>query len=216
MGQGRFGGAPKEIVARSYDCLGKRFGEWTGEVRREERARYTALILDALPAGAQVLELGCGPGVPTTRALAERFAVTGVDLSAVQLRLARQNLPGVAFVQADMARLGVAPASYDAVVAFYSLIHVPREEQAGLLGRIAGWLKPGGWFVATMGAHDEAVGYEGEWLGVPMYWSCYDAATNRRLVGEAGFEIVDAREETAEEMGEAVTFLWVVACKVAA
>lgn len=112
-----------------------------------------------------------------------------------------------------MARLGFAPSSFDAVAAFYSLIHVPRGEQPALLAQIAGWLRPGGWLLATMGAHDVEASYEEDWLGAPMYWSSHDAATNRRLVEEAGLHLVEASEETALEFGQPVTFLWVVARK---
>jgi hypothetical protein len=49
-----------------------------------------------------------------------------------------------------------------------------------------------------------------------MYWSHYDSATNKHLVAQAGLEILSAREETAEEDGEPVTFLWIVARKPAA
>src|SRR5204862_5849397 len=99
------------------------------------------------------------------------------------------------------------------VVAFYSLIHVPRQEHLPLLRAIAGWLEPGGLLVATMGAEATDNGYEADWLGAPMIWSHYDAATNRRLVGEAGCELLTATIEREDEDGAAVRFLWVVARK---
>ena len=51
------------------------------------------------------------------------------------------------------------------------------------------------------------------WMGAPMYWSHFDSETNRRLVLEAGLQIVRATEETAPEDGVPITFLWVVAQK---
>ena len=62
-----------------------------------------------------------------------------------------------------------------------------------------------------MGVRDEAGDVEKDWLGAPMYFSHYDAATNRRLVEEAGLRLLSANEETQEEDGQPVTFLWVVA-----
>jgi hypothetical protein len=64
-----------------------------------------------------------------------------------------------------------------------------------------------------MGAGSMKVDYDEDFLGAPMYWSSFDSETNRRLVEEAGLHIISAREETAEEFGERVTFLWVVAQK---
>jgi 2-polyprenyl-3-methyl-5-hydroxy-6-metoxy-1,4-benzoquinol methylase len=49
-----------------------------------------------------------------------------------------------------MMALEFRPAMFDAVVAFYSLIHLPRVEQEILLQRISTWLRPGGWFLANL------------------------------------------------------------------
>jgi ubiquinone/menaquinone biosynthesis C-methylase UbiE len=204
---------PKQIVAQGYDAIAERHAEWAGHTRTDERERYTAVLLHALPLGARVLELGCGVGVPTTQCLAQRFAVTGVDISAQHIALARRNVPTATFVQADMAALDFPPASFDAVAAFYSIIHVPREEHPALLHDIAIWLRPSGLLVAAMGSGSTEAAVEPDWLGVPMYFSHFDAVTNQRLVEDAGLRIISAREETADEDGVPVTFLWVVARK---
>ena len=47
-----------------------------------------------------------------------------------------------------------------------------------------------------------------------MYWSNFDSETNQRLVEEAGLKVISAKEETADEFGKPVTFLWVVAQKL--
>lgn len=64
---------PKEIVAQGYDQIAARYAEWAPSVRVEERAHYTNVLLESLPESAEILELGCGSGLPTTRRLAERF-----------------------------------------------------------------------------------------------------------------------------------------------
>jgi SAM-dependent methyltransferase len=204
---------PKQVVERGYDRIAEPYLEWIHDSRVEERARYTSVLLDGLPAGAEVLDLGCGAGVPTTQALARRFKVTGVDISTRQIALARQDVPEAQFIQADITQLDIAPASFDAVSAFYAIIHVPRQEQSKLLRDIASWLRPGGLLVATMGARSMKADYDEDFLGARMYWSSFDSETNRRLVEEAGLHVISAREETAEEFGKRVTFLWVVAQK---
>jgi cyclopropane fatty-acyl-phospholipid synthase-like methyltransferase len=170
-------------------------------------------LLGLLPVGAEVLEIGCGAGVPVTRTLAATCRVTGADISAAQIALAREHMPEATFVQADMTALAFAPASFDAVVAFYALTHVPREEHAALLGRIATWLRPGGLFFATMGASDSPGAVEPDWLGAPMFFSHYDAATNRGLVEQAGLALFDAQVLVEDEDGDPVAFLWVAARK---
>jgi len=204
---------PKWIVAEGYDRIADEYCAWASQSRPEERAKYTSVLLEELPAGAEVLELGCGVGLPTTRQLAERFAVTGINISARHVALARQNAPTARIIQGDMTQLDFAPASFDAVAAFYSIIHAPRHEQPGLLRNIAAWLRAGGLLVATLSAHSTEAAIEKDWLGAPMYWSGFDSRTNIRLIEEAGLHVVSAEEETAEEFGKPITFLWVIAKK---
>ena len=207
---------PKQIVADGYDNIAEQHEAWARSVRVEERAKYTAVLLEKLARGAEVLELGCGSGIPTTQRLAEKFAVTGVDISAKQVALAQQKVPAAKFIHADMTKLDFPESSFDAAAAFYSMIHVPRDEQAELLCKIADWLRPGGYLVATMGADSTEAYFNEDFLGKPMYWSNFDSETNHRLVKEAGLSILSAEEETAAEFGKPITFLWVVAQKPAA
>jgi ubiquinone/menaquinone biosynthesis C-methylase UbiE len=204
---------PKDVVERGYDWIAEAYLAWSSQVRLEERARYTGILLEALPAGSCVLELGCGAGEPTSRQLAERFTLTGIDLSAKQIELARTHIPGATFVQADMTQLELEAESFDGVAAFYSLTHVPRDQQEQLLLDIARWLKPGGLLVASMSSRESAGMVEQDWLGAPTYFSGFDAPTNRRIVEHAGLEVISAREETDDEFGKPVTFLWIVARK---
>lgn len=206
--------ARKRLVAAGYDRIAERYLNWAGTIEDVARARHTALLLDRLPAGARLLDLGCGAGLPTTAALAAWFRVVGVDLSARQLALARRNVPMAAFVQADMARLPFGGRRFDAVTAFYSVTHVPRDEHAALFGEVAAVLRPGGLFVASLGA-GATDGVEDDWLGAPTYFSHWDAETTLALLREAGFEMLSAQVETLDEHGTPVSFLWAAAQKPA-
>jgi SAM-dependent methyltransferase len=202
---------PKRIVAEGYDRMAERYVAWSDLRPSPTRLRYLALALELIPPGSDVLDLGCGAGIPMTAALAEGRAVTGVDLSATQLEMARRNVPDATFLQADMTTLTFEPASFDAVVAFYSLTHVPRDEQAELLGRIRSWLRPGGVFLASMGADDEPGDVEPDWLGVDMYFSHFGSKANRRLVEGAGLVVERSELAVEPEDRHDARFLWVVA-----
>ena len=204
---------PKQIIANGYDHIAEKHEEWASDIRVEERAKYTSVLLENLPKGAEVLELGCGSGIPTTQQLAEKFCVTGVDISARQVALAQQKISSAKFIHADMTKLDFPIESFDAVAAFYSIIHVPRQEQAELLRKIASWLRSPGLLVATMGAYATEAYINDNWLGTPMYWSSFDSETNRQLVQETGLDIIRAIEETADEFDVPITFLWVIAQK---
>jgi ubiquinone/menaquinone biosynthesis C-methylase UbiE len=204
---------PKQIVAQGFDKIAEKYEEWSRHTRIDERERYTSLVIDRLQAGSAVLDLGCGSGVPTTARLAQHFTVTGVDISTYQIDLARQNVPQATCMQSDIAQVVFPPSSFDAVVAFYSLFCLPRTELAPVLQKIASWLRPGGYFVASLGTQSIEELYSPDWLGVPMYWSLFESEENKRLVHEAGLTIISADEETEEEDGVPITFLWIVAQK---
>ncbi len=205
---------PRRIVEAGYDAIAERYAAW--RVEGLPTGRWVARLLELLPARGDVLELGCGNGEPAARLLAGRHAYTGVDISEAQLERARAAVPDGRFVRDDFTQLEVEPESVDAVVAILTLTHVPREQHAELLGRIAGWLRFGGLLLATLGVGDTPGAVEDDWLGAPMFFSHFDAETNRRLVRESGFEPVDERIESMVEEGHGETrFLWVLARRVA-
>nr|WP_166640188.1 class I SAM-dependent methyltransferase [Amycolatopsis sp. SID8362] len=183
--------------------------EWSARIEDDPRMRFLGELTGRLPDGSRVLDLGCGAGVPCTAVLAERHDVVGVDLSATQLELARRNVPGGRFEKGDMTTVSFPDGSFDAVTAFYSVLHVPREEQGALFARIAGWLRPGGWFLAALGC-SEANGVEADWLGTPMFFSSYAPAVNRRSLEAAGFTLEVDEPVTMQEPEGSARFHWVL------
>jgi len=197
---------PKQVVRRGYDVLSEhyervygsetKYGPWMGE------------LLDRLPEAGSVLDVGCGTGVPVARALvAAGHSVTGVDISEVQIRRARESVPGAVFIRADATTVELPRGGFDAVVCLYALIHVPLEEQPALLTRIASWLRPGGWFLSTAG-HRAWTGVDENWLGggAAMWWSHADAATNRSWLVRAGFDVL--HEEFVPEGDSGHVLFW--------
>jgi SAM-dependent methyltransferase len=207
---------PRAIVAAGYDTVAERYYAWSDARPSPTRERWLAKALELIPSGTDVLDLGCGAGVPMTRALAVGRQVTGVDISARQIELARAAVPDATFIHADMTALDLAAASLDAVVAFYSLTHVPRADLPELLDAIHGWLRPGGLFIASMGAQDSPDAVEDDWLGAPMFFSHHGAKKNRALVRRAGFELEEAVIEVEPEDRHDALFLWVVGRRPAA
>ena len=201
----------KRTVEAGYDELSERFGEWGSRVEGDPWRRFVDDLADRLPANGRVLDLGCGNGTKIAR-LADRFDVVGVDISEQQLRLARATLESPTFVRADFTELDFPAESFDAVTALYSIVHVPRDEQPALFARILEWLKPGGFFLASL-SHVGGEDRIDEWLGVDMFFSGFDAGTNRRLVREAGFELLGDELVWMQEPEGEVAFLWVLGRK---
>jgi SAM-dependent methyltransferase len=201
------------VVEAGYDRVAERY---LASKDPEDPTTLAALeeLSRGFSPGAGVLDLGCGAGVPVTRWLARRFAVTGVDVSARQLELARRHIPRANLIKADMTDLSFEAESFDAVVAFHSIIHVPRAEHPALLGEIRRWLRPGGAFFATwaLGAWEgEEEAWEG-W-GAPMLWSHHDGETNLKLLRDAGFAVERAEARTTSGARGDESWLWVLARK---
>ncbi len=57
---------PSQIVADGYDQIADRYVEWSDPLGTEQRDRYLTVLLQWLPVGATMLELGCGTGPLTT------------------------------------------------------------------------------------------------------------------------------------------------------
>lgn len=183
---------------------------WLAGIKGDPRERFLGELIERLPAEGRALDLGCGAGVPQTRKLAAHCTTVGIDISESQLRLARELVPQATFVKGDLLDLSFPERSFDAISAFYVISHVPREHHAQFLRRIATWLKPGGWFLASLGVSDWPDTFQ-TWLGVEMFFSSYGAATNRRLIAEAGLTIEQDEIVTMHEPEGEATFLWVLA-----
>ncbi len=197
-------------VAHAYDELAPRLGEWSANVVGDPWEQFVEHLESVLPKRAPVLDLGCGSGTKTKR-LTRSFEVVAVDVSGEQLRLARAEAPEANFLQADFAELDFPDETFAAAVAFYSFVHVPRVEHARLFANVRRWLIPGGLFLASLsdvGGPDRLEA----WLGVEMFFSGWDAETNRRLVRSAGFEVLVDDVLFMREPGHGdVGFLWILA-----
>lgn len=135
MSSPRRAAAAYDIVASDYD---ERFrDELDGKARDRE-------LLDRLAAGASgiVLDVGSGPGHIGARVKASGRCVVGIDVSAVMSRAAAGRLDGA--LVGDMTHLPVATASISGIVAFYSVIHLPRDLLGDTLSEFARVLEPGG------------------------------------------------------------------------
>jgi SAM-dependent methyltransferase len=205
----------REIVRTGYERLGPRYWEWSRDNDPKYRERYLDLLLDELTPHSLVVELGSGSGVPTAHVVTHAgHRLICVDFALAQLAEVGKNAPRALRIAADMSEMQFANGSLDAVVSFYSIIHVPREDHRRVLASIYAWLRPGGIFVASLGANDDDADNTEDWIdGITMFWSSFDADTNTDMIRGTGFDIV--RREVLEnfEDGRTVKFLWVLARK---
>lgn len=206
----------RQLVEQGYDKIAQNYLDWTTS-KTTPRLAYTEKMLSKMeaPSDAVVLELGCGAGVPGTQLLSSRCAkVIANDISKAQIELAKTRVEGnVDFRHGDMTKLEFEPASLDAVVAFYSIFHLPRDEQPVLFKKIHSWMKPGTHLLCNLAATDIPGSTAENWLGSSMYWSSYDVETNLGLLREAGFAVTEHEILEDDEDGKIIPFLWILAEK---
>jgi cyclopropane fatty-acyl-phospholipid synthase-like methyltransferase len=112
------------------------------------------------------------------------FDVTGVDISEVQVERAERLVPAATFICADMTCWEPPPKSFDAIIALYSFIHVPLEDQQALFPRLRRWLVDDGYLLSIIGA-GRWTGIE-DYLGIDMFWDHADTATYLDWFTESG------------------------------
>jgi ubiquinone/menaquinone biosynthesis C-methylase UbiE len=186
----------KAIVKAGYNKIVDRY--LAERTRDSEDIRLLADLIARLPAHANVLDVGCGAGVPVTQILSEHFKVTGVDFSEAQIELARKNVPQARFLCEDMTQLDLPANTFDGITSYYAIIHIPREEHPPLLANFHRMLKPAGFALLCLGAEHLIDDIDEDYLGARMYWSHYDTETYLYLLQECGFSIIWSKFVTDE------------------
>ncbi|TFK32926.1 S-adenosyl-L-methionine-dependent methyltransferase [Crucibulum laeve] len=204
----------KTIVESGYDAIAPTYLAWSAPRPTTTRIAYLTKLITLLPLGASVLELGCGAGVPSTQLLTQHdLKVTGVDISAAQIALAREHVPKATLIHVDMMKLTFEPESFNAVVAFYSIFHLPREEQGEMVKQIVGWLKPGGILLFNLGT-EEGDQIRDDWMGTKMFSTGLGLEGNREMLKKSAVGLDVEDEVAAEKVGSMeVMFHWVWAVK---
>lgn len=152
-----------------------------------DEAVWLDRLVDDLPAGATILDVGCGSGWPIGAALLERgFPLTGVDASPGLIAHALATLPAGVWSVADM-REPLPPGPFDGVLAWHSLFHLSLDDQEKVLPKLAARVAEGGRLMFTSGqAHGETIG---DWRGEPLYHASLDPGAYRALLAGAGLRI---------------------------
>lgn len=186
------------MISTPYDHIAEQFSAARAELQPEE-AEYLAVLLDPLEATGTILDLGCGTGHPIASHIVSRgHRVVGVDRSAAMLAMARGRHPEQRWVH-DLIERVEFNETFDALVCWDTLFHLPRYQFHPMIRKFHRWLKSGGSIMVSSGGvvEDCGGGFTDTMFGHEFY---YDSLPPDRLIAtikETGFEIVVA--EMCEE-----------------
>jgi ubiquinone/menaquinone biosynthesis C-methylase UbiE len=182
--------------AAAFDAIGERYDDVFPH--KSGQIIATQWVIDRLPAGGRVLDLGCGTGVPTAGMLAETgLDVVGIDVSTEMLALARRNVPTGRFVAMDLMELDGSLGRFDAVCAFFSLLMVRREDVPRALRRVRTVLKPGA--VVAIGMVEGDFDYVPlPFLGQEVLVTAYPQADLEAAIRAEGLHVLEVDVEEFE------------------
>jgi len=178
---------PAEDVLALYDAHAAAFARLRGQALVERP--WLDAFRAAMPAeGCEVLDLGCGHGLPLAAHLAARGCrVTGLDGAPAMIARARANLPGQRWAVGDM-RAPPLLGPFDGLLAWHSLFHLTRADQRRMFPVFGGLAAPGAALMFTSGpAEGEALG---SFEGRPLFHASLGAEEYRALLAAQGFAVL--------------------------
>ena len=136
----------------------------------------------------KALDVGCGAGGRFVRLLEERgFFITGLDVSAEMVQLARQNHPHHTFLHQDICTWET-DERFDFILAWDSIFHLPYAMQKPVVAKLVGLLAEGGVLIYTFGNEDGD--HTTQWQDDTFYYSSIGINNNLQVLMAGGLSVV--------------------------
>ena len=179
---------------REYDLI----AEWYASERVDQTGVPEATALaSSIPRRSLMLDVGCGTGMPITRALlSQGHRVIGLDSSSAMLAHFKQNCPEAFAVRGIVESSPFADGVFDAAVAWGVMFHLNPEVAIRAIASVSRVLKRGAPFLFTSGDEDGFDAKEGKMNGVTFRYFSYGADSYRRILGDHSFTLVDVHTDS--------------------
>ncbi len=153
---------------------------------------------------SKIYDMGCGPSGHIGKYLFDQgYDVTGIDISRSCVAMASSYNPEMTFRQMDMSELDIEDQSIDGIIAYYSIIHVPKCDVSRFFAEFRRTLKLGGKLLVSVKAGDNE-GYLHNVLGcdASIYFSHFSKSEISGYFSENGFDLISLEERSpyAEEL----------------
>jgi SAM-dependent methyltransferase len=160
---------------------------WSQDALTWELIVLERLLLAELERGTRVLDACCGAGHLAAAMAGRGLSVTGFDLSAAMIGLARRHAPTVRFREADVREIDSSLGQFTAAVSMFdSLNHLLSVEDLDkAFSGIGSCLLPGGWFVFDLNTR----------LGIEAWGTMSHADDEAAFIVEPGFDPLAKRGE---------------------
>ncbi|MEL7176377.1 MAG: class I SAM-dependent methyltransferase [Pseudomonadota bacterium] len=169
------------MTNRTIDTYNARAQDYADLVRETKMDGLDAFIA-AMPKGAHVLDLGCGPGNSAVHMVAAGCAVTALDASEEMVAIAN-TLPGVTARHARFEDI-TGTDLYDGIWASFSLLHAPKAKMPTYLAALNKAAKPGARLHLSV-----KMGEGEETDSIGRFYAYYTQPELEKLIAAAGFRV---------------------------
>ena len=189
-----------QFVLQTIDAYERSAKECVARWNRRRHRRPPLLVewLQCFPAGARLLDFGCGGSKDAGDLDRRGYRVVGLDRTSALLLMGRRRYPLLPLIRADLRDLPFQTMSFDGIWAAASLMHLPKPEARRILADICKLVRPGGLFAATLTYGVKSRLVTDGW--VPgRYFARWKKDELARAVRGAGWKIISLRVVTNQE-----------------
>lgn len=194
----------RQSVKKDYDIIADEYSAEFGTIY--EDIEVVKEFMSKLKPNSKILDLGGGTGKLTDLFIKNRHEAFCYDFSQEMMRKSREYYPNLPYILDDMLNMKehFANNTFDGIIAFYSLFHIPREDLGNVFSSIRDLLKDDGvfCFVVQLGSGEQFIDepyLKEEGKGV-LYFNFFTKELINKLLSDNDFEKIYETEKT--EVGE--------------
>jgi SAM-dependent methyltransferase len=185
---------------REYDLIADWYASERVETTEGSGVPEVMALASSIHPGGRVLDVGCGNGVPLTRALlGSGHRVVGLDSATTMLRRFRGNCPETPAVMGIAQACPFAAGIFDAAIAWGVMFHLKQAEQVQAIANVSRVLKANAPFLFTAGdADDDSGDHVGTMNGVEFHYYSFTIDGYRSVLNNHGFALLDFHHDSGK------------------